>query len=72
MSHISSLGLNRLESRPELTATTERISAPLAAERLAAGGIVLLDVRTPTERGEKSISGSIGVPQRLLQGLDNK
>src|SRR4051794_1974988 len=30
-------GLRSLESRPDLTATTERISAPLAAERLAAG-----------------------------------
>ena len=60
-------GMRSLESRPELTATTERISAPLAAERLAAGGIVLLDVRTPTERGEKSISGSIGVPLSQLE-----
>ena len=29
-------GLRSLESRPDLTATTERVSAPLAAERLAA------------------------------------
>ena len=29
-------GLHSLESRPELTASTERLSAPLAAERLAA------------------------------------
>ena len=30
-------GLHSLEARPDLTASTERISAPLAAERLAAG-----------------------------------
>src|SRR6267143_5292306 len=30
-------GLSSLASRPELTATTERISAPLASERLANG-----------------------------------
>jgi hydroxyacylglutathione hydrolase len=60
-------GMRSLESRPELTATTERISAPLAAERLAAGGVVLLDVRAPREREEKSIRGSIGVPLSQLE-----
>src|SRR3954454_5243466 len=38
-------GLRSLESRPDLTATTERISAPLAADRLAAGEAIVVDVR---------------------------
>ena len=43
-------GLRSLESRPDLTATTERVSAPLAAERLAAGEPLAIDVRAPGER----------------------
>jgi glyoxylase-like metal-dependent hydrolase (beta-lactamase superfamily II)/rhodanese-related sulfurtransferase len=61
-------GLRSLDQRPELTVTTERLGAPLAAERLAAGEAVAVDVRTPTERDEKSIAGSISVP--LSQLLD--
>src|SRR5712692_5053012 len=39
-------GLRSLESRADLTATTERISAPLASERLAAGAPLAVDVRS--------------------------
>lgn len=60
-------GLRSLESRPELTATTERISAPLAAERLAAGAALAVDVRNPGERNQKSIAGSIGLPLNHLR-----
>src|SRR5262245_12680190 len=46
-------GLQSLASRPDLTATTERISAPLAAERLATGTPLAIDVRNPGERTQK-------------------
>jgi hydroxyacylglutathione hydrolase len=59
-------GLRSLEGHPELTASTERVAAPLAAERLAAGAAVALDVRTPFEREEKSVAGSISVPLSQL------
>jgi hydroxyacylglutathione hydrolase len=59
-------GLHSLESRPELTATTERVSAPLAAERLATGAPLAVDVRAPSERKQKAIAGSVGVPLNHL------
>jgi hydroxyacylglutathione hydrolase len=59
-------GLRSLESRPDLTATTERISAPLAAERLASGEAIAVDVRAPREREQKSVAGSVGVPLNHL------
>jgi hydroxyacylglutathione hydrolase len=59
-------GLRSLESRPDLTVTTERISAPLASERLATGGPLAVDVRSPREREQKSVPGSIGVPLNHL------
>ena len=62
-------GLRSLETRPDLTATTERISAPLAAERLDAGAALAVDVRTPGERALKSIPGSVSMP--LNQLLDH-
>jgi hydroxyacylglutathione hydrolase len=64
-------GLRALESRPDLTATTERISAPVAAERLDSKQPLAIDVRTPLEREQKAISGSTSVPlNRLLDRLD--
>jgi hydroxyacylglutathione hydrolase len=67
-------GLRSLESRPELTATTERLSPPLAAERLAAGRPappVVIDVRAPAERAKKAIAGSVSVPlNQLLERFD--
>jgi glyoxylase-like metal-dependent hydrolase (beta-lactamase superfamily II) len=59
-------GLRSLESRPDLTATTERLSAALAAERLAGGAPVVVDVRTPRERDEKRVAGSINIPLNHL------
>src|SRR2546425_6217623 len=55
-------GLRSLESRSHLTATTERVSAPLAAERLAASDPPLaVDVRTPREREAKRIKDSVSI-----------
>src|SRR5262249_19473010 len=39
-------GLRSLESRPDLTAHTERLSPALASERLAAGAATVVDVRS--------------------------
>lgn len=59
-------GMASLESRPELTTHIERLSAPVAAERVQGGGRnalpLLLDVRTPREREEKRLEGSVGIP----------
>jgi len=60
-------GLRSLEARPDLTATTERLSAPLAAERLAdANPPLAVDVRAPREREAKRIDSSISVPLNHL------
>jgi hydroxyacylglutathione hydrolase len=60
-------GLGSLESRPELTAQTERVSAPLAAARLFSDNPPLvIDVRTPREREEKHIGGSLSIPLSRL------
>lgn len=60
-------GMASLESRPELTASTERFSALLAAERLASTNPPqLLDVRAPREREQKSIAGSVNIPLNHL------
>ena len=59
-------GLRSLESRPELMAATERVSAPLAAERLAAGEAVAVDVRTTGEREQKFVAGSMSIPLNHL------
>ncbi len=45
---------------------TERISAPLAAERLDAGLALAVDVRAPGERAQKSVAGSLSVPLNQL------
>jgi hydroxyacylglutathione hydrolase len=60
-------GLSSLESRPELTVTTERLSAPFAAELLSSTLPPLaIDVRTPREREQKHIDGSMGIPLNHL------
>ena len=59
-------GLRSLESQPALTATTERVSPPLAAERLATAEFVALDVRMPREHDEKRLAGSLSVPLNHL------
>jgi rhodanese-related sulfurtransferase len=61
-------GLHSLKSRPDLTATTERISAEFAAELLASIEPPLaVDVRKGSEREQKSIAGSLGLPLNHLQ-----
>ena len=61
-------GLHSLQSRPDLTATTERVSAPFAAELLASSEPPLaVDVRAPGERAQKHIAGSLNFPLNHLQ-----
>lgn len=64
-------GLSSLASRPELTDSTERVSAPLAAERMATGEPVAIDVRSPGERAAKRVDNSLGIPlAHLVERLD--
>ena len=56
-------GLQSLESRPDLIAFTERLSAPFAAELLASNQPpFVIDVRNSRERNEKFIAGSLSLP----------
>jgi hydroxyacylglutathione hydrolase len=66
-------GLRSLESRPELTAFTERLSPQFAAERLASKQPPLvLDVRAPRERERKHIAGSVPIPlNRLAENMES-
>jgi hydroxyacylglutathione hydrolase len=59
-------GLHSIGSRADLTATTERVSAPVAAERVAHGEAILVDVRTPGEREQKHVAGSTSLPLNHL------
>lgn len=60
-------GLQSLEAHPELVATTERVSAQFAADLLRSPKPpLLLDVRTPGERAQKHIAGSISLPLNHL------
>jgi glyoxylase-like metal-dependent hydrolase (beta-lactamase superfamily II) len=61
-------GLRSLEARPDLTVSTERVSAQLAAERLASREPLAIDVRTPREREQKAIEGSTHIPLNQLLG----
>ncbi|HEV2197933.1 MAG TPA: MBL fold metallo-hydrolase [Candidatus Acidoferrum sp.] len=65
-------GLHSLESRPELIAKTERLSAPFAAEILSSNQPPLVvDVRAPREREQKHIRGSLSIPlNRLAENLE--
>jgi rhodanese-related sulfurtransferase len=66
-------GLNSLESRPELIAFTERLSAQFAAELLSSSQPPLaVDVRTPRERDRKYIAGSLGIPLNHLKENQEK
>jgi glyoxylase-like metal-dependent hydrolase (beta-lactamase superfamily II)/rhodanese-related sulfurtransferase len=60
-------GLASLSSRPDLTATTTRLSPQTAAERASMESPVLVDVRTPAERAAKSIPGSVNLPLMQLR-----
>ena len=68
-------GMRALSSRPALTTTTARVSAQIAADRLATAGLdaplappapLVIDVRTPREREEKRITGSVSMPLNHL------
>jgi hydroxyacylglutathione hydrolase len=60
-------GLRSLESRPELVAFTECLSAQFAAELLSSAQPPLaIDVRAPGEREQKSIAGSVSIPLNHL------
>ena len=60
-------GMRSLESRPDLTVTTERFSAPLAAEIIASQAPPqVVDVRAPRERQQKFIAGSVSIPLNHL------
>jgi glyoxylase-like metal-dependent hydrolase (beta-lactamase superfamily II)/rhodanese-related sulfurtransferase len=65
-------GLKSLESRPELIGFTERLSAPFATEVLSSSDPPLaLDVRTPRERQQKHIEGSLSIPlNRLSENMN--
>ncbi len=56
-------GLHSLESRPDLTVATERVSAPFASQLLSQPEPPLaIDVRTPLEHEQKFIDGSLSIP----------
>jgi len=59
-------GLHSIGSRTDLTATTERVSAPVAAERVAHDEAILVDVRAPGEREQKRVAGSVALPLNHL------
>jgi hydroxyacylglutathione hydrolase len=65
-------GLRSLESRPELVASTERLSAQFAAELLSSLQPPLaIDVRAPRERDQKHIAGSLSIPlNHLVEKLE--
>jgi hydroxyacylglutathione hydrolase len=64
-------GMQSLQSRPELTVKTERVSAPFAAELLSSERAPLaVDVRALRERDQKFIAGSLGIPlNHLLESI---
>jgi len=61
-------GMEALAGRPDLVWPTERLSAPMVAEELAAAGPPLvLDIRNPREWAAKHIDGSVNIPLNHLQ-----
>jgi hydroxyacylglutathione hydrolase len=65
-------GMRALASRPGLTASTGRVSAQVAADRLATARLeapipaLVIDVRAPREREQKRIPGSVSLPLNHL------
>lgn len=66
-------GMLSLEARPELTATTTRVSAPFAAEVMSSTEPPLvIDVRTPREHEEGHLPESRNIPlNRLVEQLES-
>jgi glyoxylase-like metal-dependent hydrolase (beta-lactamase superfamily II)/rhodanese-related sulfurtransferase len=65
-------GMRSLESRPDLTVATTRVSAPFAAELLATKQPPLaVDVRMAREHDQRHIPGSLNLPlNHLAERLD--
>ena len=65
-------GLRSADGSRATIVSTERIGADVAAQRLASGAPpVVVDVRTPTERAEQQIAGSLHIPlSRFLDRID--
>jgi glyoxylase-like metal-dependent hydrolase (beta-lactamase superfamily II)/rhodanese-related sulfurtransferase len=62
-------GVRSFETRPDLMRTTDRLSAALAAERLASSEPPLgVDVRAPRERASGYVPNSISIPLNQLAG----
>jgi rhodanese-related sulfurtransferase len=63
-------GLQSAASHPELTISTERVSAQVGADRaglgLADSSPLIVDVRAPREREQKRIGGSVSIPLNHL------
>jgi hydroxyacylglutathione hydrolase len=61
-------GLQSVASRSDLTDTTERVSAGVAAERLATAvpPPLAVDVRTPQEREQRAVPDSVSIPLNQL------
>ncbi len=60
-------GMESLRDRPDLTRTTDRLSAATAADRLQGSDAPLaLDVRGPGERAQSYVPGSVHVPLTQL------
>jgi hydroxyacylglutathione hydrolase len=59
-------GMMSLESRPDLTRTTDRVSPSLGCEFISSHELVAVDVRTPREREARRIAGSVGIPLNHL------
>jgi rhodanese-related sulfurtransferase len=65
-------GMEALAERPDLVWPTERVTAQMAADELAAGLTaaetpVVLDIRNPREWATKHIPGSVNIPLNRLQ-----
>ncbi len=65
-------GLRSAEPRPDLIASTERLSPERAAERIASPSPpIVVDVRAVSERARVHIPGSVHVPlNRLIERID--
>jgi len=60
-------GMLSIQNKPSLTTSTERLSAPVAAERIRSSAPPLvLDVRAPGEHASKSIAGSVLMPVNTI------
>jgi glyoxylase-like metal-dependent hydrolase (beta-lactamase superfamily II)/rhodanese-related sulfurtransferase len=60
-------GMRSLDLRPDLTVTTERLSAPFSAQVMSSSEPPqLIDVRTPREHDQRSIDGSLSIPLNHL------